>query len=149
MRPTASTMTAVRAETPTVDADHWDHVTITQGVDRHTHRLRDLAVALVAAVCVAAVAAWIGAAVVSSPASADATATATDPAPASHARLGAVVRSNPHARPRLGPVVHHSATTGSTTGTAAAPITTATTTTDHSRLGTVTHHGALPRQWKS
>jgi len=147
MRPTASTMTAVRAETPTVDVDHWDHVTVTQGIDRPTHRLRDLAVALVAALCVAAVAAWIGAAVVTSPASADATATAS--APASHARLGTVVHSNPHAHPRLGPVVHHSPTTGSTTGTDSAPITKATTTTDHSRLGTVTHHGALPRQWKS
>jgi len=117
--------------------EQWDHVTVTHGVAGRTHRFRDLAVALVVALAIGAVAAWIGSAVMSSRAAADVTTSSA----ASHARLGTIVHSNPHAHPRLGPVV-------GSTSTSSAAVQSATSS-DHSRLGPVVHHGALPRQWKS
>ena len=86
-------------------AEQWDHVTVTHGVFGRGHRFRDPALALVLALIVGAVAAWIGAAVESSRNAPDAATTSA----VSHARLGTVVHSNPHAHPRLGPVVHHGA----------------------------------------
>jgi hypothetical protein len=117
--------------------ERWDHVTVTHGVGGRGSRFRDLALALVLALMVGVVAAWIGAAVMSSRTAVDVTTTSA----ASHARLGTVVHSNPHAHPRLGPVV----------GSAAPSPTTvpAATSSEHPRLGTVVHHGAVPRQWKS
>ena len=117
--------------------EQWDHVTVTHGVGGRGHRFRDLAFALVLALIVGAVAAWIGAAVMSSRAAVD----VTTPSAASHARLGTIVHSNPHAHPRLGPVVG----SASTSSAAVQSVTSS----DHSRLGPVVHHGALPRQWKS
>ena len=134
-------MSQTTVPTPVAEdaTEHWDHVTVTHGVGGRTRRLRDLGLALVVALLVGAVAAWIGSAVVSSRNAPD-TATATTSA-ASHARLGTVVRSNPHVHPRLGPVVGSAATSSTAVQAATSP--------DHPRLGPVVHHGALPRQWKS